>query len=67
MNPNNTKTIDALIAEFKACEYEKELFIKSHTKNTKPPKSPIKRLVNNAYPKLTLIETPSTYILFKLS
>ena len=48
----------ACSAEFVAWEYENELFIKSQTKNTKPPKIPNKAVVNRVYVKSTLINLP---------
>ena len=48
MKPNIPNIIPALIAAIVACEIEKELLIKSQTKNTIPPNTPIKKQVNMA-------------------
>lgn len=52
----------ALIAGVVACETENELFIKSQTKNTRPPNTPINKQVNIAYNKFTLMKINSPNI-----
>ena len=61
-NPMNANIMAACNAWVLAIVYENELFIKSQTQNTKPPKIPNKTVVNRVYVKSTFMYTP----LFKL-
>ena len=54
-NPMIPKTMTAGIAAPMACEIEKEWFIRSHTKKTRPPNIPMNKPANIAYPQLKRI------------
>ncbi len=60
MKPNIPNIIPALIAAIVACETEKELLIKSQTKNTRPPNIPMNKQENIAYNKFTLMKINSS-------